>query len=195
MKKLLAIILMLSLLSIVVVSAEDQTTNLQEIEYKKLLLEQHAKTQAEFKQELAKRDAMLETKVVSMVNENFAQLDKRIDGFIRQATFKLGMAFLSAMVLGGTILMLINNQLSRKRAIKRKLENHNQQSEQMILSGDTLHAIKEQTEVVEERKITPVKSRGRPKKLKDLPTNFPTPTSLSSVPSMKEKTIEPMGDS
>lgn len=190
MKKIGILLVILLFMTTIVIAAEGQTTNLQEIEYKKLLLEQHAKTQAEFKQELARRDALLEEKVVSMVNENFQQLDKRIDGFIRTATFKLGMAFLSAMVLGGSILMLIRLQLYRKKAIKKKLENHDQAQESMLLSGDTLHAIQEQSEVVS----TEPKKKGRPKKELPKDEDFPTPTRLSDVPSMKQKTIEPMGE-
>lgn len=182
MKKLIIVIVMLSLLSTVVLGADDQTTNLQEIEYKKLLLEQHAKTQAEFKQELAKRDALLEEKVVTMVDENFLALDKRIDGFIRKAVFKLGMAIFSAIVLGGSVLMLIRNQLTRKKAIKKTLTQPN---EELTLSGGTLHAIKEQNEQVEtlnEEEIpTPTKksTRGRPKKQEN---------------SISSQTIKPMGD-
>lgn len=194
MKKILVIIIMLSLLSVMLVSGEDdQTTNLQEIEYKKLLLEQHAKTQAEFKQELAKRDAQLETKVVSMVDENFRVLDERIDGFIRKAVFKLGMAIFSAIVLSGSVLMLINNQLKRKRAIKKKLVNHN---EEMTLSGGTLHAIKEaNTPLEQEMSTAPTptkKTRGRPRKTTAEQQVEKKPETITK--SLKSRTIEPLGD-
>ena len=187
----MTIIVMLLLLTIVV-SAEDQTTNLQEIEYKQLLIEQNAKTQAFIKQELAQRDAQLEKKIVGMVNENFAFLDQRIDGFIRTATFKFGMAFFSGMVLGGSILLLINNQLRRKRAIKKKLENHNLQEEKMILSGETLIKIQEATETVDEltEDATPKKTTN--KTTNDEYKNKQNKKSFSE--SVISKTIAPMGD-
>ena len=193
MKQLLSIILMLSILSVGLASAEDQTTNLQEIEYKQLLLEQHAKTQAFIKQELAQRDAQLETKVVTMVDQNFQMLDKRIDGFIRNATFKFGMAFISGLVLGGCILMLINFQLRRKRAIKKTLQNHNLQEEKMVLSGDTLIKVKEQTErvedLIEEAPTPTTKNVVAPQKR----VMAKKGTSISPI-SLSEQTIAPMGD-
>jgi len=197
MKQLLIVILILSLLTTAVMGAEapndSPTTNLQEIEYKQLLLEQHAKTQAFIKQELAQRDAQLEKKVVSMVDENFQMLDQRIDGFIRNATFKFGMAFISGLVLGGCILMLINFQLRRKRAIKKTLQNHNLQEEKMVLSGDTLIKVKEQTERVEdlmEEAPTPTtKNVVAPQKR----VMAKKGTSISPI-SLSEQTIAPMGD-
>lgn len=195
MKKLILIaIVMLSLTNIVLAEDGDQTTNLQEIEYKKLLLEQHAQTKAHFKQELAKRDAELEKKVTSMIDENFRILDDRVDGFIRKATFKFGMAFFSGLVLGGTILLIIQNSLRRKRAIKKHLVQPN---ERLTLSGDTLHAVKEQTQTVEERIPTPT-NRGRKKKQPETPsephTINVTGKEKDGMSSLATKTIPPMGD-
>lgn len=140
----------------------EERTNLQDIEYKRLLLEQHAKTQAMFMQELSKRDAQLETRITTYVDDNFKVLDGRIDSFIKNATFKLGMVFFSGLVLGGSILLLINHQLRRKKAIKKRLTGIN---EQMTLSGNTLTKIREETETVnneptkEEKEINDLKEQ------------------------------------
>ena len=133
MKKSFMIMIVLSLLFINIAMAATTTTtntnsnnddnkvNLQEIDYKTIVIQENAKTQAYIKQELAKRDADMEKKIYKYVDDNFAVLDDRIDGFIRKATFKLGMVFLSGMVLGGSILLLINNALRKKRIGRKNL--------------------------------------------------------------------------
>ena len=115
------LVIMLVLMT-TIVTAEETKTNLAEVEYKQIVIQENAKTQAYIKQELAKRDADIERKVYKYIDDNFAVLDGRIDGFIRKASFKLGMVFLSGMVLGGTILMLINKKLKRKTISGRHLQ-------------------------------------------------------------------------
>jgi len=167
MNKTTTTMIIIMLLTITVVTAvepvtPEERTNLQDIEYKRLLLEQHAKTQAMFMQELSKRDAQLETRITTYVDDNFKVLDGRIDSFIKNATFKLGMVFFSGLVLGGSILLLINHQLRRKKAIKKRLTGIN---EQMTLSGNTLTKIREETETVnneptkEEKEINDLKEQ------------------------------------
>jgi hypothetical protein len=123
MKKAFTITIVLMLLSVsVVMAAEtDTSVNLKEVDYKTVVIQENAKTQAYIKQELAKRDADMEKKIYKYVDDNFGVLDERIDGFIRKATFKLGMVFLSGMVLGGSILLLINKGLRKKRIGRKNL--------------------------------------------------------------------------
>lgn len=116
------IILMLLITTGLATGATTETgVNLQEIDYKTVVIQENAKTQAYIKQELAKRDADMEKKIYKYVDDNFGVLDQRIDGFIRKATFKLGMVFLSGMVLGGSILLLINKRIKKKRLGRKNL--------------------------------------------------------------------------
>lgn len=178
--------LLLTLLLISVVSAQETPdpvrTNLQDIEYKQLLVQQQAKIQLDMRNELDKNNAELETKIYAYVDENFQVLDGRINDFVTKATFKLGMAFLSATVLGGTILMLINNRINRKRAIKKRLD---QTGESLILSGQTLNKIREEQEVV----IPSPTPDDKPKKKNATPKITPTNTNTYS-----DLTIKPMGE-
>jgi len=171
--------------------------NLQEIEQKQLVIEQHAKTQAFFRTELAKRDAQLQKDVQEYVDDNFMVLDERINDFTRKATFKLGMTFFSATILAGCLLILINNQIRRKRAIKKNLTGIN---EKLILSGTTLNKVKENTdyeptkdpelermkkelsELQEQLKNKKVVGRPRKEELKEVPET------------LSELTIKPMGE-
>jgi len=127
MNKTISISIVVAMLLVGVVSAAETTTtnggavNLQEIDYKQVVIQENAKTQAYIKQELAKRDADMEKKIYKYVDDNFAVLDTRIDEFIRKATFKLGMVFFSGMVLGGSILLLINKSLKKKRIGRKNL--------------------------------------------------------------------------
>lgn len=200
MKKAIILIFLAILLTTSVMGAEtipQERVNLQEIEYKTLLLEQHAKTQNTFRQELAKRDTDIKIYVDDQMNANFEVLDKRIEAFVRKATFKLGMVFVSGLVLGGSILLLISNQLRRKRAIKKRLTGIN---EEMVLSGTTLTKIKAETKDDQEdeeikrlkRELEKVQSKIKEptKKKKNLEnSSIPKPTTLA------EQTIAPIGDS
>lgn len=207
------IVLLGLMLTTTVMAAEtvpQERINLAEIEYKTLLLEQHAKTQNTFKQELAKRDTDIKAYVNEKVDDNFIVLDERINDFIRKATFKLGMVFVSGIVLGGSILLLINNQLRRKRAIKKNLTGT---GEAMVLSGNTLTKVKEQMTPetkdqisVEEEEIMRLKQKiqglqGEIKKEeKETPKKTKKKTEkqvMESIPdpiSLKDRTIPSMGD-
>lgn len=150
-------------------------TDLSAIETKALILEQNALLRAHIEQDLAKRDAANEQRITSYIDENFQALDNRIDQFIRRASFKLGMVFFSGLVMGGTILLLINNQLRRKRAIKKRLPAD---KETFLLSGQTMETIKEEKELP--------KKRGRPKK-----EILPTPQEITKT-SYESQTIKPL---
>ena len=206
MKQAMLLILLAMVLSTSVMAVVDpnpqERVNLQEIEYKTLLLEQHAKTQNLYRQELRKRDGEIKTYVDEQLEENFVVLDKRMNDFVRKASFKLGMVFVSGIVLGGSILLLISNQLRRKRAIKKKLTGLN---EEMVLSGQTLTTIKAQTsDDPEDEEITRLKAeleKVQSKMKKEPPKKatseairkktyepIPTPTTFA------EQTIAPMGE-
>lgn len=137
------LVVMLVLLTIVV-SAEETSVNLKEVEYKQIVIQENAKTQAYIKQELAKRDADMERKVYKYIDDNFLILDERIDGFIRKASFKLGMVFFSGLVLGGTILMLINKRIKRKRLGSKYLSPEQSKGEEKYttLNDDTVTRMK-----------------------------------------------------
>lgn len=207
MKQAIILILIGIMLTSITTAAEvqnTQTTNLQEIEYKTLMLEQHAKTQASIKQELSKRDAEIEKKIEAFVDANFAILDERINDFIKKGTFKLGMAFFSAIVLGGSILLLINNQLRRKRAIKKHSKTTN---EELVLSGSTLQKVKEQTQTnqEEDEEPTPEEEKLLKERLEQLKKQITkeknqipkktvlTPTKTNTT-TMKDQTIKPLGE-
>lgn len=160
------IVIMLVLMTTIVTAEETATkTNLQEIEYKQVVIQENAKTQAYIKQELAKRDAEIEKKVYKYIDDNFAVLDGRIDGFIRKASFKLGMVFLSGMVLGGTILMLINKKLRRKTLAGRHLQREEGikgETDMTTLDDETVEQLKrlergEQPKTITKERIRDIK--------------------------------------
>lgn len=195
-------LLIIGLLMIGLVSAaetpEPAKTNLQEIEYKQLLIEQQAKIQNNIRQELAKRDADIEIKINDYVDNNFQVLDERINEFIQKATFKLGMAFVSALVLGGSILLLINFQLNRKKAIKKRLVT---ERESLVLSGNTLTKIREQQEeptvVNDEAEVLKQQIAALEQKIKKEKTKPTTKKIVEEIPSpttVKSMTIKPMGN-
>jgi hypothetical protein len=140
-------------------SPDDTKVNLQEIDYKTVVIQENAKTQAYIKQELAKRDADMEKKIYKYVDDNFSVLDERIDGFIRKATFKLGMVFFSGMVLGGTILLLINKALRKKKIGRKHLtpEESKGETTYTTLPDETLEQMRrlrkgeEPKEIIKER--------------------------------------------
>lgn len=156
MKKTVTITIVLSLLLLSVAMGAETTTqttdttkvNLQEIDYKTVVIQENAKTQAYIKQELAKRDADMEKKIYKYVDDNFAVLDDRIDGFVRKATFKLGMVFLSGMVLGGSILMLISRSLKKKRIGRKHLtpEETKGVTRYTTLEDETINRMKDMRE-------------------------------------------------
>lgn len=184
MKKKLTIIIMLMLLATTVVMAEEQTDpnrqNLQDIEYKQLVIQQNLQTQNFIKTELAKRDEAQQKEIKAYVDENFRALDGRINGFIKQMGFKLGMIFISGVVLGGSILLLINNQLRKKNAVKKVLK---QKNEEFILSGETITKVKEQVEptITVEKPVKKKTSKTKKEYIVDTNT-------------LKQQTIKPMGD-
>lgn len=155
--KKITLLVTLILLSVVVVNAQEENTktNLAEIEYKQIVIQENAKTQAYIKQELAKRDAEIEKKVYKYIDDNFAVLDKRIDEFIRKASFKLGMVFFSGLVLGGTILMLINKKIKRKMIGRKNLTPEQSKGETIIttIPDETIERMKKLREGEQPKKL------------------------------------------
>jgi len=98
------------------VFAEEET--LSEVDTKRLIIEENAKSTAAIKQYLDRKTIDYERDMQRVIDKNFEVLDGRIDGFIRKTGFKLGVIWLAATVLGGLIVLLINNQLSKKRYIR-----------------------------------------------------------------------------
>lgn len=119
MKHWTTILLMTMLCITIVAGAEDTQIDLVDIEQKTLIIEESAKTRAELKQYIDKKSIDFKVQTEKAVDENFAVLDQRINGMIRNAGFKLGVIWFSALVFGGTILILINRRIKRRQFIKK----------------------------------------------------------------------------
>lgn len=133
MKKMIIIIMTILLLSVMIISAQETTTQtptqLTEIELKKLIIEQNAKTTAEIKTYLDKKSIEYDKNTQKYVDENFKILDERIDSFIRKASFKLGAVFLSALIAGELIVLLIKRKIEKTVILKKQFydDRHKEQ--------------------------------------------------------------------
>lgn len=112
------IVLMILLCTNLVIAVDNTQVDLVDIEQKQLIIQESAKTRAEVKQYIDKKSIDFKVQTEKAVDENFAVLDTRINGMVRDAGFKLGVIFFSSIVLGGALLILINRRIKRKSYIK-----------------------------------------------------------------------------
>jgi len=119
----------------IVLAAEESSTkvDLTEIQIKTLYLQEEAKTRAEMKQYFANQRILMEKDLQKSVDENFQILDKRQDVFLREASFKLGIIFFSALISGSLIVMLIRRKIDKKEYIKTTMTD-NTHKEKLFLN-------------------------------------------------------------
>lgn len=122
MKRQLTLLIILTLISVAIVQAETPTsTTLSEIDINKLVIEENAKTRADLKEYIDRKVVEYQKYTKQEVEANFQALDLQINKFIRKASIKIGVIFFSAILFGGTILLLINRQVNKKSIVKREM--------------------------------------------------------------------------
>jgi hypothetical protein len=125
-KNLLVISILLILATNNVLGVEVPTTpttavDLSTLETKALIIEQNAKTVAEIKEYFERKTIDYNKNTQRMIDENFKVLDKRQDDFLREAGFKLGAVFLSGIVAGQLIVLLIKRQIDKRALVKKQM--------------------------------------------------------------------------
>lgn len=106
---------------------QSEDVNLQELEYKKLVIEENAKTRADIKQYLDRKAVEYEKSVKDDIDDNLRVLDERIDSKIRSAGFKFGIIFFSGLIAGMMIVYLIKRRIEKVSIIKRDIGDETMQ--------------------------------------------------------------------
>jgi len=115
----MCLVVLIILSNIVLAVEENQDVNLRELEYKKLVIEENAKTRADIKQYLDRKAVEYEKSVNEEIEKNLRVLDDRIDDKIRSAGFKFGIIFFSGLIAGMMIVYLIKRRIEKVSIIKR----------------------------------------------------------------------------
>lgn len=142
MNKRIAVIILLALVMITLVRGETTTsTTLTDIDVNKLIIEENAKTRADLKEYIDRRVVEYQKYTKKEVETNFVALDSQLNKFIRKASIKLGAIFFSAILFGGTVLLLINRQVNKKSIVKREMIDTRFQ-EKLYLLEEQMNIIK-----------------------------------------------------
>ena len=123
----MSMIVLIILSGLVVAVEQNEDVNLQELEYKKLIIEENAKTRADIKQYLDRKAVEYEKSVKNDVENNLRVLDERIDSKIRSAGFKFGIIFFTGLIAGMMIVYLIKRRIEKVSIIKRDVGDETMQ--------------------------------------------------------------------
>lgn len=117
MGKKVFMLLVFFLLSSQIVFAADEPVNIAELDIKRLIIEENAKTRSELLSYIDRKALEYRQQALKDVDENFRVLDDRIDDKIRKAGFKFGAIFLSGLVAGSMIVYLIRRRVEKKSIV------------------------------------------------------------------------------
>lgn len=166
MRKTIILIAVALLLTINIVaaaeSAEPTQQNLQELETKRLIIEENAKVKAELRQYIERKVLDIESDMQASVDENFRELDSRMDTKIRKAGFKIGIILLTSIVLGGSINLWIQRTVKKKRMIRQDMNDQNIKEKLQIpvqQIGKTDDTITRVTEKEPEKRAKPTENK------------------------------------
>ena len=119
-------------------TTQNQVQDLTQLEIKALVIEQNAKSTAEIKEFFERKTIDYNKNTQRMIDENFKVLDARQDAFLREAGFKLGAVFLSGIVAGQLIVLLIKRKIDKTAVVKKNLWDARHQENIVVPLDDVI---------------------------------------------------------